>query len=106
MNCLAVPMILDSNMKDGSRPESLDVTYIVKGFANPPPTAKWTLDGKEIKPNNHLRMTSKQNGEEFRLEITKLEMKDAGRYECILVNPLGEAKQQAVLEVTRKYLRS
>lgn len=41
---LAVPVILDTNMKDGSRPESLDITYIVRGFANPPPQAVWTLN--------------------------------------------------------------
>lgn len=97
-------MILETNMKDGMRPESLDVTYIVKGFANPPPVATWTLDDKEIKPDSNLRMKASQNGEEFRLEIKKLDMKDAGVYKCILSNPLGEAKQQAVLEVTRKIL--
>ncbi|XP_066256138.1 obscurin isoform X9 [Euwallacea similis] len=96
----AEPIILDTNMKDGSRPESLDITYIVRGFANPPPTATWTLDGKEIKPDSHLRMTASQNGEEFKLEILKLELKDAGVYECTLSNPVGAIKQRAVLEVT------
>lgn len=95
-------MIMETNMKDGTRPESLDVTYIVKGFANPPPVAKWTLDDKEIKPDSNLRMKTSQIGEEFRLEIKKLDMKDAGTYKCILSNAIGEAKQQAVLEVTRK----
>lgn len=99
---LALPMILETNMKDGTRPESLDVTYIVKGCANPPPTATWTLDDKEIKPDSNLRMKTSQNGEEFRLEIKKLDMKDAGLYKCILKNPLGDVKQQAILEVTRK----
>lgn len=89
-------------MKDGSRPESLDITYIVRGTANPPPVATWTLNGKEIKPDAHLRMTTSQNGEEFRLEIQKLEMKDAGTYEIVLSNPLGEIRQKAVLDVTRK----
>ncbi|XP_023017381.2 obscurin isoform X4 [Leptinotarsa decemlineata] len=96
----AIPIILDTNMKDGSRPESLDITYIVRGFANPPPVGTWTLDGKEIKPDSNLRMTTSHNGEEFKLEIKKLEMKDAGVYQCILSNPLGDVKHQAVLEVT------
>lgn len=94
-------MILGTNMKDGSRPESLEITYIVKGTANPPPTATWTLNDKEIKPDSHLRMTMSEDGEEFKLEIKKLELKDAGVYQCVLSNPLGEVKQQAVLEVTR-----
>ncbi|KAJ8919920.1 hypothetical protein NQ315_006449 [Exocentrus adspersus] len=97
---LAVPMILEHNMKDGSRPESLDVTYIVKGTANPPPVATWLHDGKEIKPDKNLRVTTSQRGEEFRLEIKKLDLKDAGVYQCILKNPLGDVKQQAVLDVT------
>ncbi|XP_060519331.1 obscurin isoform X9 [Cylas formicarius] len=96
----AEPIILDTNMKDGSRPESLDITYIVRGFASPPPVATWTLDGKEIKPDAHLRMTASQNGEEFKLEIKKLELKDAGIFECTLTNLMGCVKQQAVLEVT------
>ncbi|CAH1180870.1 unnamed protein product [Phyllotreta striolata] len=96
----AEPIVLATNMKDGSRPESLDITYIVKGFANPPPVATWTLDGKEIKPDGNLRMKISQNGEEFKLEIQKLDLKDAGVYQCILSNPVGKIVQQAVLDVT------
>lgn len=90
-------------MKDGSQFESLDVSFIVKGTANPKPIATWTVDGKPIKPDSHLRMTTSENGEEFRLDIKKLEMKDAGVYQCVLSNPLGEAKQQAKLTVIRKF---
>uniref|UniRef100_A0A6P7G166 Obscurin isoform X7 n=1 Tax=Diabrotica virgifera virgifera TaxID=50390 RepID=A0A6P7G166_DIAVI len=96
----AEPMILGTNIKDGSRPESLDITYIVKGFANPPPVATWTLDGKELKPDGNLRMNISQNGDEYKLEIKKLELKDAGVYQCILSNPVGKVVQQAVLDVT------
>lgn len=87
-------------MKDTSRPESLDLCYIVRGTANPPPTATWTLDGKEVKPDE--RVVISQKGEEYRLEIRKLDLKDAGVWQCKLSNPLGDVKQQAVLEVTRK----
>lgn len=88
-------------MKDSSRPESLDISYIVKGTANPPPVATWTLDGKEVKPDGRVKVS--QIGEEFRLEILKLDLKDAGVWECKLSNPLGDVKQRAVLEVTRKW---
>lgn len=87
-------------MKDTSRPESLDVHYIVKGTANPPPVATWTVDGKEIKPSERVKVS--QRGEEFLLEILKLDLKDAGVYECKLSNPLGDVKQRAVLDVTRE----
>ncbi|XP_018567720.1 obscurin isoform X4 [Anoplophora glabripennis] len=96
----AIPMILETNMKDGSRPESLDITYIVKGTANPPPEVTWLHDGKEIKPDSNLRVTTSQKGEEFRLEIKKLDLKDSGVYQCVLKNPVGDVKQQAVLDVT------
>lgn len=89
-------------MEDKSQYESLDVSYIVRGTANPPPTATWSVDGKVIKPESHLRMTMSEEGEEFRLDIKKLEMKDGAVYQCVLSNPLGEAKQQAKLEVIRK----
>ncbi|XP_064214163.1 obscurin isoform X6 [Tribolium castaneum] len=94
----AKPTITSSNMKDSSRPESLDICYIVKGTSNPPPKATWTINGQELKPDSRVRMTNK--GEEFKLEIVKLKMDDAGKIECILKNPLGEARQTAMLEVT------
>lgn len=79
----------------------MDIVYIVKGTGNPPPVATWSHDGKEIKPDAHLRMTTSHNGDEFKLEIVKLEMKDAGVYQCTLSNPLGDVKQQAILDITR-----
>lgn len=100
----AVPKITDSNMKDQSQYESLDVSYIVKGTANPPPTATWSVDGKVIKPNSNLRMGVSDNSEEFRLDIKKLDIKDGGVYQCVLSNPLGEAKQQAKLDIIREFL--
>lgn len=88
-------------MKDSSRPESLGITYIVKGTSNPPPKATWSLNGKEVKPDGRVKIT--ESGEEFKLEVLKLEMSDAGTWQCTLSNPLGDVKQQAVLEVTRKF---
>lgn len=90
-------------MEDKSQYESLDVSYLVRGTANPPPTATWSVDGKVIKPNSNLRMTVSDNGEEFRLDIKKLDMKDSGVYQCVLSNPLGEDKKQAKLDIIRKF---
>lgn len=100
----ANPEIFDHNMKNASRPESLDICYVVKGTANPPPVATWTLNGKEVKPDEHLKITTNEKGDEFRLEIVKLKMEDAGVYQCKLSNVLGAVVQQAKLEVTRKLL--
>lgn len=89
-------------MKDQSQYESLDVQYVVKGTGNPLPTATWTVDGKPIKPGQNLRMTVSENGEEFKLEVQKLLLKDGGVYECKLSNPRGDVAQQATLTVIRK----
>lgn len=89
-------------MEDKSQYESLDVSYVVRGTANPPPTATWSVDGKVIKPNSNLRMTVSDSGEEFHLDIKKLDIKDGGVYQCVLSNPLGEDKKEAKLDIIRK----
>ncbi|XP_022920655.2 obscurin isoform X3 [Onthophagus taurus] len=94
----ALPVITDTNMKDRSQYESLGVSYMVRGTANPPPTATWTVDGKVITPKSP-KFTMTQKGEEFRLDIKKLEPSDAGVYQCVLSNPVGEAKHQAKLDI-------
>lgn len=99
---LAKPEIIGVEMKDQTRPESLEVSYIVKGTGNPCPKAIWTLNGKEVKPDDHVKITSQ--GQEHKLEILKLKMGDAGTYVCTLSNLLGSVKQQAVLDVTRKLI--
>lgn len=90
-------------MEDRSQYESLDVQYVIKATGNPKPVATWTVDGKPITADSHLRMKVSEAGDEYKLEIKKLDMKDGGVYKCMLSNVLGEAKQQAKLTVIRKY---
>ena len=87
-------------MKDKSQYESLGASFMVRGTANPPPTATWTLDGNVIKSNQNVIIS--QVGEEFKLDIKKLRQEDAGVYECKLTNPVGSAEQQAKLDVIGK----
>lgn len=75
---------------------------MVRGTANPPPTATWSIDGNVIKPNSNLRMSISEGPEEFRLDIKKLDIKDAGVVKCLLSNPLGEAMKEAKLDIIRK----
>ncbi|KAI4471482.1 immunoglobulin i-set domain [Holotrichia oblita] len=95
---LALPVITDSTLKDKSQYESLDVVYTVRGKANPPPTATWTVNGKPI-TSSTPRCSISQKGEEFKLEVKKLKMEDAGVYQCTLTNPVGDAKDQAKLNI-------
>lgn len=98
---LARPSIISSNLKDQSQYESLDVCYTVKAAPSiSKPTAVWTVDGKPLKAGSHYQCSNE--GDEFKLEIKKLEMKDAGVYECKLANSIGDTKTQATLTVLRK----
>lgn len=70
----------------------------MKASGNPKPIAVWTLDGKPLKADTHYDIST--TGEEYKLEIKKLDIKDAGVYECKVENVLGDVKQQATLSVT------
>ncbi|KAK5640122.1 hypothetical protein RI129_010933 [Pyrocoelia pectoralis] len=91
----ATPTMLGSTFKDQTQYESLDVCYTMQAMGNPKPTAVWTLDGKPIKPDSHFEISNV--GNEFKLEIKKLDIKDAGVYECTVGNVMGDVKQQATL---------
>ncbi|KAF5286087.1 hypothetical protein FQA39_LY16433 [Lamprigera yunnana] len=93
----ATPTLLGTTFKDKTQYESLDVCYIIKATGNPKPTAVWTLDGKPLKANSHYEISN--YGEEYRLDIKKLDLSDAGVYECKVENILGDIKQQATLTV-------
>ncbi|KAB0792164.1 hypothetical protein PPYR_14123 [Photinus pyralis] len=89
------PTMLGSTFGDKTQYESLDVCYSMEAMGNPRPSAVWTLDGKILKPDSHFKITNV--GNEYKLEIKKLDIKDAGVYECTVSNPMGAVKQQATL---------
>ncbi|XP_031356598.1 obscurin isoform X3 [Photinus pyralis] len=91
----ATPTMLGSTFGDKTQYESLDVCYSMEAMGNPRPSAVWTLDGKILKPDSHFKITNV--GNEYKLEIKKLDIKDAGVYECTVSNPMGAVKQQATL---------
>ncbi|CAG9132454.1 unnamed protein product [Plutella xylostella] len=71
----------------------------VKVLGHPPPTIKWTHNGKEIVPDGtHLQVISKPDGSQALL-IDKATAADAGEYAVVAVNDKGEVASKAQLSV-------
>ncbi|XP_028176186.1 obscurin [Ostrinia furnacalis] len=93
----APPTIKDSSMSDSTAFESLPLTYTVEVNGNPAPAVRWLHDGKEVKPSKRVQITN--DGGLHKLVIDKVDMKDAGKWECEVSNDLGKKVQQAQLSV-------
>lgn len=100
-NLTAPPGIKSSNMKDGHAYESLPLVYSVEVSGTPKPTIRWLHDGKEVKQCGRVHITN--DGDLFKLEIDSVSMKDAGKWQCEIINDLGKQVQTAELSVSREY---
>lgn len=96
----APPKLKESNMKDGHTYESLPLVYTVQATGTPKPTVRWLHNGEEVKPDDRIRIS--EEGDMFKLEIASVDMKDAGKWQCEVVNKLGKEVLQAELSVSRK----
>nr|XP_049692291.1 obscurin isoform X2 [Helicoverpa armigera] len=94
----APPTVKGSGMKDGHAYESLPLVYSVEVSGTPKPTIRWLHDGKEVKPCGRVHITN--DGDLFKLEIDAVQMKDAGKWQCEIVNNLGKQVQTAELSVS------
>nr|XP_049692295.1 obscurin isoform X6 [Helicoverpa armigera] len=92
------PTVKGSGMKDGHAYESLPLVYSVEVSGTPKPTIRWLHDGKEVKPCGRVHITN--DGDLFKLEIDAVQMKDAGKWQCEIVNNLGKQVQTAELSVS------
>ncbi|XP_035445114.2 obscurin isoform X6 [Spodoptera frugiperda] len=92
------PTIKGGSMKDGHAYESLPLVYSVEVSGTPKPTIRWLHDGKEVKPCGRVHITN--DGDLFKLEIDSVQMKDAGKWQCEIVNNLGKQVQTAQLSVS------
>lgn len=68
--------------------------------ASPKPTAKWTVNGKEIKPSDRVDMAVYNNKVSF--DISSSLRSDAGRYTLTLTNDLGSFSASAQVTVLDK----
>uniref|UniRef100_A0A2A4JMB9 Hemolin n=1 Tax=Heliothis virescens TaxID=7102 RepID=A0A2A4JMB9_HELVI len=94
----APPAVKGSSMKDGHAYESLPLVYSVEVSGTPKPTIRWLHDGKEVKPCGRVHITN--DGDLFKLEIDAVQMKDAGKWQCEIINNLGKQVQTAQLSVS------
>ncbi|XP_022821456.1 obscurin isoform X5 [Spodoptera litura] len=92
------PTVKGGSMKDGHAYESLPLVYSVEVSGTPKPTIRWLHDGKEVKPCGRVHITN--DGDLFKLEIDSVQMKDAGKWQCEIVNDLGKQVQTAQLSVS------
>ncbi|XP_023945008.2 obscurin isoform X6 [Bicyclus anynana] len=92
------PKLKESNMKDGHTFESLPLVYTVEATGTPKPTIRWSHDGQEVKPDGRVHITNE--GDLYKLEIDAVDMKDAGKWQCEIVNDLGTQSLQAELKVS------
>lgn len=68
--------------------------------ASPKPTAKWTLNGKEISSSNRIDMAVYNNKVSF--DISSALRTDGGRYTLTLTNDLGSCSASATVTVLDK----
>ncbi|CAH0405571.1 unnamed protein product [Chilo suppressalis] len=94
----APPKLGESNMKDGSAVEGLPLVYTVQASGHPKPAVRWLLNGKEMKPSGRIQISN--DGELYKLVVEKVDLKDAGKWQCEVSNDLGKQVLQAELSVT------
>lgn len=100
-NLPAPPSLQDSNMKDGHAYESLPLVYTVQASGTPKPTVRWLHNGEEVKACPRVKIVN--DGDLYKLEIARVNMKDAGKWECEISNDLGKNVLKAELTVSREY---
>lgn len=96
-----MPEILASDIEDKHVYESCPISFEVTAQGIPRPEAEWLHDGKPIKDDSRVKVI--EDGKIYKLDITQAKLEDAGSYEIIIKNKLGEEKRKAQLSVSRKF---
>lgn len=79
--------------------EGKEATFTVKVNSNSSPTITWCKDNKDIAGSGRYMLTSIVDDGIYSLVIRNCEVRDTGRYTCIIKNDAGEAKCSGRLEV-------
>ncbi|XP_063617006.1 obscurin isoform X2 [Cydia splendana] len=79
------------------QPFSISAPFV----GNPIPEVTWMKDGVPLKPSEKIQLTC--DGKRVGLEISSMELPDAGVYSVKLVNPLGEDTTQGKIDVRKVY---
>lgn len=96
-----MPEILASDLKDQSIYESTPIKFEVIAQGIPKPEAIWTLNGKPLKNDDHYKIV--EDGLKYNLSIAETALGDAGNFQVVIKNPLGELSKQCQLHVMRMY---
>ncbi|XP_053986004.1 obscurin isoform X2 [Hylaeus volcanicus] len=91
-----VSRMRDANVEEG-QPLNLSVCFV----GNPIPDVDWTKDGLPVQLSDRLTVTC--DGKKTELEINPCEPRDAGVYECRVINPLGQDATKATANVRNIY---
>ncbi|XP_049307131.1 obscurin isoform X3 [Bactrocera dorsalis] len=78
-----------------------DLVLQCKVIGSPIPLISWIKDGEQLKPSEHIRLTSSASGI-LTLEIANIQPSDSGAYKVIISNPLGEISSLCAVAVTPK----
>lgn len=96
-----MPEILASDLKDQSVYESTPISFEVIAQGIPKPEAIWTLNGKPLKADDHYKII--EDGLKYKLSIAETALSDAGTFQVVIKNKLGELSKQCQLHVMRTY---
>ncbi|KAL4713897.1 hypothetical protein ACJJTC_015551 [Scirpophaga incertulas] len=86
----------DMTAEEG-QPLSLSVPFV----GNPVPDVTWMKDGVPLTPNERVLLTC--DGKRVGLEISNVEMPDAGVYSVKLTSPLGEDSSEGHVQVRKVF---
>uniref|UniRef100_A0A0K8U7P3 Muscle M-line assembly protein unc-89 n=2 Tax=Bactrocera latifrons TaxID=174628 RepID=A0A0K8U7P3_BACLA len=78
-----------------------DLVLQCKVIGSPIPLISWIKDGEQLKPSEHIRLTSSPSGI-LTLEIANIQPSDSGAYKVIISNPLGEISSLCAVAVSPK----
>lgn len=91
-----------TELQDIKAVEGFPVKMEAKVDGHPMPKAKWNHDGEEIRPDGqHFKIVEQPNGLQC-LIIDKVAPGDAGHYQVIATNDLGQCGTEATLSVAPK----
>ena len=89
------PPIIDIPPVDQYVLSGANVSFYCVGYSDPMPNLSWKKNGESVQETARIKI-DKSLGE---LRISSALVEDAGKYECVYSNNLGEDKRSAVLNV-------
>lgn len=90
------PPIIDVPPSNKRVLSGANVSFLCLGYGSPPPELVWKKNGEVLKETNRIKIRGHPT---FQLQIFSVGVEDAGTYECIYKNPLGEDSRSVLVTV-------